>query len=403
MELLERARDAIEAAQVAATRLGAESGKKLEQEAAVQRALDAAKANFTQGAFEAALRSASEALAHDPDNQLVLAFQQRVNEALTARKHASPPGNDDHGQAEPTIVAPAPSATVAQPAPDEGTMFIPSSAAGPGTTPSRPSVRVTVVQCGDASVLNESFDVGDTFEIGREGRDLRAADLTWSRRHASIEYRNRGYAIRDLGSAGGTYLNGRRVRADVPEPLFFGARITIGSSVLTFSPASDTKLPDLTGTVVAGRYLLERLLRASSKGAVYSARHQTVPLRHALKLLSPTLLDYPGYRERFKREAEVATELHHPNICDVQDYGETTLVRSGTPPIKTAYLCLRLMTGGTWRIASTPASRFRSVTSRGGSTASRTRSPTRTGAAWFTEISSQPRLCSTTSTRRIRT
>ena len=325
----------------------AESERKLEREAAVRRALDLAKASLAEGAFAAALRATSEALAHDPDNALALALRQEVNDAVAAQAQPASPSREASARADQTIFVPAPSPPIAQPEPHDGTMFIPAMAPGPDRATGRPRVRVTVLQCGDASVVNESFDVGDRFEIGREGQDLRAVDLTWSRRHASIEYTDRGYVIRDLGSTGGTYVNGRRVRANATEPLFFGAQIAIGGSILTFAPASDTKLPDLTGVTVADRYLLERLLRASSKGAVYSARQRTLPLRHALKLLSPALLDYPGYRERFRREAEVAIDLHHPHICDVQDYGETTVTRPGKAPIKTAYLCLRLMAGGT--------------------------------------------------------
>ena len=208
------------------------------------------------------------------------------------------------------------------------TAYIPARPPTPSRQPGRPLVRVTVVQCDDARVVNQSFDVGESFEIGRETGDLRANDVSWSRRHAVIEYVNDGYAIRDLGSTIGTYVNGRRVRPNASEPLLFGARITIGGSVLVFSPISETRLPDLTGAVVDNRYVLKRLLRSSSKGCRVRGSPADDALRHALKLLSPALLDYPGYRDRFKREAEVAIELHHPHICEVQDYGETTITLS---------------------------------------------------------------------------
>jgi serine/threonine protein kinase len=331
-----------------ATRLEVESSENAEREAAVRRALDLATVQFAEGAFKAALSSTAEALAHDPNHDAALALKQTVNAALAAQQERESPGDEAGSLSEHTILAPAPSIPTSKPEPHDSTMFIPARPPGGHQTTGRPSVRVTVRQCADASIVDRSFAVGDRFEIGRtDDVDLRADDLTWSRRHASIEYTDRGYVIRDLGSTGGTYVNGRRVSAGATEPLFFGAQIAVGSSILTFSPASDTKLPDLSGLVVADRYLLERLLRTSSKGAVYSARQQTLPVRHAVKLLSPALLDYPGYRERFRREAEVAVDLHHPHICDVQDYGETTVTRPGQPPIKTAYLCLRLMAGGT--------------------------------------------------------
>ena len=61
-------------------------------------------------------------------------------------------------------------------------------------------------------------------------------------------------------------------------------------------------------------------------------RQQTIALRHAPKLLSPTLLDYPGYGGQIKRKLEVASELHYPHICEVQDYGEATITPLGRTP-----------------------------------------------------------------------
>jgi serine/threonine protein kinase len=327
-------------------RQAAEAGRQLERKAALRRTLEVAKANLAAGSLDAARRAVLEALASDAGNEAALALKEEVNAALDRRDALAETADADTGRMPNTIAAAPPSGAPPAALVDH-TVYIPSAAASPGPRSSRPQVRVTVVQCADARIVNQSFDVGESFEIGRESEDLRANDLSWSRRHAVIEYVNDGYAIRDLGSTVGTYVNGRRVRPNAREPLLFGARITIGSSLLVFSPVSDTRLPDLTGAVVANRYVLERLLRASSKGAVYAARQQTIPLRHALKLLSPTLLDYPGYRDRFKREAEVASDLHHPHNCEVQDYGETTITHPDQDAVNTAYLCLRLMTGGT--------------------------------------------------------
>lgn len=256
-------------------------------------------------------------LAYEPRDAAALALSQELKEALAKPEHVAS-SSREVPLGEQTIVGPTPSLPDAGPEPHDVTMYFPAERSKRDKAAGRPRVRVTVLQCGDAGVVNESFEVGDTFEIGREGRDLRAIDLTWSRRHALIEYTDRGYVIRDLGSTGGTYVNGRRVRADATEPLFLGAQIAVGRSILTFSSASDPKLPDLTGVVIADRYLLERLLRNSSKGAAYSARQQTLPVRHALKLLSPTLLDYPGYRERFRREAEVAIDLSTNPIIGIK-------------------------------------------------------------------------------------
>ncbi len=51
-----------------------------------------------------------------------------------------------------------------------------------------------------------------------------------SRRHACIEFDQVVYTVTDLGSANGTWLNGRRLAAKTPEPLNEGDEITLGKN-----------------------------------------------------------------------------------------------------------------------------------------------------------------------------
>lgn len=53
---------------------------------------------------------------------------------------------------------------------------------------------------------------GETVQVGRaETVDIRIPDASVSRFHAMIERRSRGYVVRDLGSARGTFVDGHRV------------------------------------------------------------------------------------------------------------------------------------------------------------------------------------------------
>ncbi len=76
------------------------------------------------------------------------------------------------------------------------------------------------------------------------------------------------------------------------------------------------------GTVVAG-YTIERTLGAGGMGTVYLARHPTLPRSDALKILSAELSADPEFRARFRREADVAAALDHPNIVRVHTRGQT--------------------------------------------------------------------------------
>ena len=75
------------------------------------------------------------------------------------------------------------------------------------------------------------------------------------------------------------------------------------------------------GSTVGG-YLLKRQLGAGGMGAVYLARHRSLPRDVALKVLHPAFADHEQFRERFERESDVLCRLEHPNVVDVVDRGQ---------------------------------------------------------------------------------
>jgi len=73
------------------------------------------------------------------------------------------------------------------------------------------------------------------FRIGRRaGNDLVLSDYGASRDHSRIERDGGSWRLVDLGAANGTYLNGRRLAANSPEPLEPGDEIQIGRVKLHF-------------------------------------------------------------------------------------------------------------------------------------------------------------------------
>ena len=75
------------------------------------------------------------------------------------------------------------------------------------------------------------------------------------------------------------------------------------------------------GQTFAG-YTVVRRLGAGGMGEVYLAQHPRLPRQDALKLLTDDVSADSSFRERFLREADLASTLWHPHIVGVHDRGE---------------------------------------------------------------------------------
>ncbi|HEY0190308.1 MAG TPA: protein kinase [Kofleriaceae bacterium] len=74
------------------------------------------------------------------------------------------------------------------------------------------------------------------------------------------------------------------------------------------------------GSVIADTYTLEALLGRGGMGAVFLASHRRLAGKQvAIKILHTEIED-ADIVARFKREAEIAAKLNHPNIVGVVDY-----------------------------------------------------------------------------------
>ncbi len=77
-----------------------------------------------------------------------------------------------------------------------------------------------------------------------------------------------------------------------------------------------------SGTLLASRYRLIRLIGQGGMGQVYQAEQVGLGRAVAVKLLRPHVAGLPGARARFQREAKVAAALQHPGAMAVHDFGE---------------------------------------------------------------------------------
>jgi beta-lactam-binding protein with PASTA domain/tRNA A-37 threonylcarbamoyl transferase component Bud32 len=80
--------------------------------------------------------------------------------------------------------------------------------------------------------------------------------------------------------------------------------------------------PVKTPRVFSGRYELTHLVARGGMAEVYRARDRLLDRPVALKVLFPELSVDRAFVERFRREAQAAANLSHPNIVPVFDWGE---------------------------------------------------------------------------------
>ena len=79
----------------------------------------------------------------------------------------------------------------------------------------------------------------------------------------------------------------------------------------------------LTGSVVGGRYRIVREIARGGLGRVYEARHVELERTVAVKVLLEEAARNAEAIKRFQREAQTASQIGHPNIVDVHDFGRT--------------------------------------------------------------------------------
>lgn len=87
-------------------------------------------------------------------------------------------------------------------------------------------------------------------------------------------------------------------------------------------PAPRHEVPEVSpGTVIDGKWRIERPLGEGGMGAVFVARDLELDRDVALKLLSRALVGDDASQRRFEREARLTASLDHPNIVPIYAVG----------------------------------------------------------------------------------
>jgi len=87
-------------------------------------------------------------------------------------------------------------------------------------------------------------------------------------------------------------------------------------------PSEPEAEASLVGTVLAGRYRIERLLGSGGMGSVYRAEHVLMRKACAVKVLHREMTQVKEVVARFEREAVAAARIDHPNVAAATDFGQ---------------------------------------------------------------------------------
>ncbi|MEP7339379.1 MAG: protein kinase [Acidobacteriota bacterium] len=80
----------------------------------------------------------------------------------------------------------------------------------------------------------------------------------------------------------------------------------------------------LVGRVIDGKYRIESLLAEGGIGSIYRARRVLIGDQVAIKTLQADWDSDTEMLERFRREAQTAARLKHPNVVTIHDFGRTS-------------------------------------------------------------------------------
>ena len=164
-----------------------------------------------------------------------------------------------------------------------------------------------------ASAPPFSLPAGGRIVLGRSGSaDLSLNDLGISRQHCALTTRDGGVQIEDLGSASGTFVNGRRIAESVK--LQDGDRIVIGNTTLRFLSGQVGAAPARRAPQPAYRSAAVRdpEMTMAGQSPVPTSRQQAqsspeaIPLRERLLIGRDAQCDMPlAGRDISRRHAEI--------------------------------------------------------------------------------------------------
>ena len=103
------------------------------------------------------------------------------------------------------------------------------------------------------------------------------------------------------------------------------------------------------GKKILEQFRLVRVVGSGGMGVVYEGHDEGLGRRVAVKILRPDLARDPSFQARFRREAQSAASLNHPNIVAVYDTGEDVLGEADGTGTVVPYIVMEYVDGMTLR------------------------------------------------------
>ncbi|MCF8527465.1 MAG: Stk1 family PASTA domain-containing Ser/Thr kinase, partial [Candidatus Nanopelagicales bacterium] len=101
--------------------------------------------------------------------------------------------------------------------------------------------------------------------------------------------------------------------------------------------------------MLGDRYEIGEVIGRGGMAEVHEGRDLRLGRRVAVKILRPDLAKDPTFQARFRREAQSAAALNHPNIVAVYDTGEDTLTSPDGSQVVVPYIVMEYVDGMTLR------------------------------------------------------
>jgi tRNA A-37 threonylcarbamoyl transferase component Bud32 len=103
--------------------------------------------------------------------------------------------------------------------------------------------------------------------------------------------------------------------------VIFAAPSLVSSGAVRLSSSDDLSVEISQGTVIGGRYRLDRQVGQGGMGSVWAATHLVTRRSVAMKFIRGPA-DRPELRRRLLREARAASAVDHPNVVEIFDVFE---------------------------------------------------------------------------------